>query len=73
MAAARPLMRGRRRVVLAGLQSRAALNGAHGTVLRVDVDSGRLEVRLDGSGESEGESVLVKPDNAALEPPADAT
>ena len=60
-------MHGRRRVVLTGLQSRAALNGACGTVLRVDVDSGRLEVRLDGSGESQGESVLVKPDNAALE------
>ena len=32
LAAARPLMLDRRRVVLAGLQGRAALNGAHGTL-----------------------------------------
>ena len=31
LAAARPLLLGRRRVVLAGLQGRAELNGARGT------------------------------------------
>lgn len=50
-------------------RSRLFCNSHHaGTVRRVDVDSGRVEVLLDGSGES----VLIKPDNAAPEPAADA-
>ena len=50
-------------------RSRLFCNSHHaGTVRRVDVDSGGVEVLLDGSGES----VLIKPDNAAPEPAADA-